>query len=138
MPKITRPAGLLVVAACIGFVTLQLALTRSARGQVSRSVVDGVYTEGQADRGQAFYVAKCQHCHMVDMQGQGTETPAIGGRAFVAKWQGKTLAATYEYILQNMPFDAPLRSLDPHDCADVIAYILKRSEERRVGKECRL
>ena len=37
-----------------------------------RTVWDGVYTEGQAERGQVLYTEACSACHAADLRGDNT------------------------------------------------------------------
>jgi S-disulfanyl-L-cysteine oxidoreductase SoxD len=106
-----------------GVPALFIALAGLAFGQTPLSVRDGVYSEQQAERGLAIYNAKCFACHGFDLQGQGTTWPAIGGRAFTGKWQGKTLGDVFAYLQSEMPYDAP-GALEAKAYADVIAYLL--------------
>ena len=45
-------------------------LAISLAAQTSRSVWDGVYTAGQADRGRGFYTAQCAQCHGAEYDGR--------------------------------------------------------------------
>ncbi len=93
----------------------------------AQTVLKGAYTEAQATRGQAGYVAHCDRCHNADMQGAEFMAPAVGGRAFGAKWNGKSLGDAYDFISANMPQDGPGK-LDARTVTDIIAYILKFSK----------
>ena len=92
----------------------------------AQTVVKGAYSEAQAARGQAAYVTNCDRCHNADMQGAEFMAPAIGGRAFGAKWNGKSLGDAFDFISANMPLDGPGK-LDARTVTDIIAYILKYS-----------
>lgn len=78
----------------------------------------GVYTAAQAARGNDVYLMQCKSCH----------TPASHtGVVFANSWHGKPLSALYTYIVERMPKNEP-GSLQPHEYADVLAYLLKLNE----------
>ena len=80
----------------------------------SRTVNDGVYSAGQASRGQALFQSICTTCHAPDR---------FTGQEFVSGWTGKPLAELFK-ALQTMPEDNP-GSLNPQQYADVMAYFLQ-------------
>lgn len=87
------------------------------------TVLAGVYTPAQAQRGKAVYLQSCAAgCHMENLKGNG---PALdlAGKAFVARWKGVTLSALFKKIHDTMPVDKP-GSLAPGDYAAVTAYLL--------------
>ena len=88
-----------------------------------RSVLDGVFLEQQAKRGQALYEQECASCHGAALQGIEM-APALVGPSFLANWGGLTLGDLFERIRQSMPPDDPTR-LSRAQHADVVAYILK-------------
>jgi glucose/arabinose dehydrogenase len=89
--------------------------------QISRSVWDGVYTEGQASRGKTAYARQCANCHGADMRG-GAETPAITGDTFLAKWNNHSVDELFESMRATMPADRP-GTLSRQESADLLAYI---------------
>jgi S-disulfanyl-L-cysteine oxidoreductase SoxD len=105
---------------------LPAALLLASASASAQSVLKGVYSEAQAARGEKLYAENCDRCHLSDMQGAEFMSPAIGGRAFGVKWDGKTLDDTFAYIVANMPQDKP-GGLNAQTYADIIAYILKFS-----------
>jgi alcohol dehydrogenase (cytochrome c) len=78
---------------------------------------------GQAGAGQPVFEKSCAACHGADLQGSG-ESPPLKGPAFLANWKGRTAAALYAFIHQNMPPGAG-GSLGDADYRDVTAYILQ-------------
>ncbi len=50
---------------------LVAALFASAAFAASRTTLDGVYTKGQAERGQDAYRRNCAGCHQADLNGTG-------------------------------------------------------------------
>lgn len=104
-----------------------LALARRADAQTDTSVrragattttLSGIYTAEQASRGQDVYSGSCRGCH----------TPASHtGATFAKYWLHKSVADLFAYVSTNMPKNDP-GSLDPHDVADVVAYLLKMNQ----------
>jgi len=96
----------------------------SIRAQDRRSTRDGVYSDGQAARGQASYKTSCASCHGATLQGSGAQNPPLAGQDFTANWTGQTLGDLFEKIQTSMPADHP-GELSRGTNADILAYILK-------------
>ena len=106
----------------LGGVTAHAALGQSSAG--TRSVLDGVYTEDQAKRGQTRY-RRCILCHLDDLQGDSAKQVApIAGEAFLEKWSSHTVKELFDKISTTMPQDSP-GSMSPQDYADVLSYIFQ-------------
>lgn len=88
----------------------------------TRSVWDGAFTDGQAQRGAASYQQYCVMCHGAALEGNG-EAPPLTGR-FIPDWAGTSLADIFEKIQTTMPLSAP-GTLGANDTADLLAFILK-------------
>ena len=88
-----------------------------------KSVWDGVYSEAQAQRGQAAYGAHCEGCHGAQLTGQGEVKP-LAGPEFLSNWNGLTMGDLFEHTRTTMPMDSP-KSLSGETYADVLAYVLK-------------
>jgi mono/diheme cytochrome c family protein len=80
----------------------------------TRTVNEGVYSSGQASRGQALFQSLCTTCHAPDR---------FTGAEFVSAWSGKPLAELFKAV-QTMPEDNP-GSLNAQQYGDVIAYFLQ-------------
>ena len=92
------------------------------------SVWDGVFTEAQATRGQAVYTGACGLCHGRRLNGAPDDpdmrsTPPLARARFLRVWEGRSLAALFEYTRVTMPEDNP-NSLTNQEYVDVIAYML--------------
>jgi mono/diheme cytochrome c family protein len=87
-----------------------------------RSVWDGVYTESQAQRGQALFRARCAGCHGADLAG-AKDAPGLTGAKFWTAWNDLPASYLFERIRQTMPDDNP-GSLTPAQNADLLAYLL--------------
>jgi mono/diheme cytochrome c family protein len=83
----------------------------------SRTVNDGVYSSGQASRGQALFQSICTTCHQPDR---------FTGKEFVSGWTGKPLSELFKAV-QTMPEDNP-GSLNAQQYADVMAYFLQLNQ----------
>ena len=116
-------AGLLLV------VVISLAHPVTARGlqatqaDVQRTVWDGVYTEGQAERGEVQYTASCAACHAPDLRGDNT-SPSLVGLSFAFLWGERTLGELFGKIQELMPTDRP-GSLPAQTYRDILAFLLR-------------
>jgi S-disulfanyl-L-cysteine oxidoreductase SoxD len=106
---------------CIG-AALVCAASSRAVGQdgtapvaTTKSTLQGVYTDVQADRGKTLHETACTSCHNTD---------AYSGSAFQTSWIGRTLYDFFDLVRTTMPNDNP-GSLSRQQYADVVAYVLK-------------
>jgi mono/diheme cytochrome c family protein len=88
--------------------------------QAPSTVLDGVYTHEQAQRGEAVYSASCIGCH----EGQDADGPELMGRAFLDRWREDKLEPLFTFIRTTMPGNNP-GSLDERAYTDIIAFILE-------------
>src|SRR6266436_2486458 len=98
------------------------ALLLTGQAPPVRSVTEGVYSVGQAARGQQLYKAQCAACHGTAME--GTSGPPLAGDSFVSNWSARTLANLVDKIQKSMPFNLP-GSLSRQQSTDLGAYILQ-------------
>jgi len=108
------------VASC-GYV---LVATCSLTGQAAqvRSVTDGVYSSGQAARGQQIYQAQCAECHGTALE--GTTGPPLVGASVFSNWSARPLADLVDKIQKTMPFNLP-PNLSRQQSTDLVAYMLQ-------------
>ena len=97
----------------------------------SRSIRDGVFTSLQAQRGQAAYTGPCDRCHGYKLDGAPDDpdmlpAPPVAGPKFLRKWDGRTLAALFDYLRATMPANNP-GYLSDAEVADLVAYMLSSS-----------
>jgi mono/diheme cytochrome c family protein len=92
--------------------------------QSGRTVADGVYTNAQAQRGQAIYAQECRACHGPKAEG-GLGPPLTGGD-FLRIWNGRSLADLVDKVEHTMPASKP-GTLTRAQAADVVAYVLQVS-----------
>jgi len=107
----------IIGAAVIGALSLKLPAQ-----DTTKSVWDGVYTQAQADRGQAVYNAECASCHGDQLNG-GEMAPPLAGGEFMANWNGLTVGQLFERIRTGMPPGTPGKV--SHEAkVDCTAYML--------------
>lgn len=99
-----------------------LAIAAGALAQTTRSVWDGVYTAGQARRGQDLYAKECASCHGSDLTG-GESAPALAGPGFLSNWTTLTVGDLFERTRVSMPQNDPGK-LPRAQVADLTAYLL--------------
>ncbi len=110
--KIHPLGGSIVAALAVGFL---------ACAQMKQStVLDGVYTEQQAQKGEERYQAICAACH----DGDEPEAPAPKGPEFIERWRDAPVGFLYGFIHKSMPGDKP-GTLSEADYVDVVAYLLR-------------
>ena len=107
-----RCLGPALCAAAVGISSIAAAQKPPAKVVTTSS---GVYTSGQASRGEQTYMSICVSCHP-----PGTYTAP----AFREKWNGAPLSELFGLIRHTMPKQEPA-SLTPEEYADVVAYLLK-------------
>jgi mono/diheme cytochrome c family protein len=95
----------------------------TALAQGSMTVLDGVYTHAQAERGEALYSTSCIGCH----EGQDADGPELIGKAFLDRWREDKLESLFTFIKTTMPGNAP-GSLNERAYADIIAFILEAND----------
>jgi mono/diheme cytochrome c family protein len=110
--------NLAVVAllACTVFCTLPVVA--EAQGVLS----DGVYTNEQAQQGQALYTAQCAVCHGQSLT--GGLGPPLSGETFVNSWSRVPLSDLVSKIRNTMPEDAP-GELTATETARLVSYVLQ-------------
>jgi mono/diheme cytochrome c family protein len=110
-----HPLGACLAATfAVGF--LGYAQTKQA------TVLDGVYTEQQAQAGEEQYEAICAACH----DGDEPEAPPPKGPAFIERWREAPVSFLYNFIHTNMPGDKP-GTLSETNYVNLVAYLLRTS-----------
>ncbi len=90
-----------------------------------RTVLDGVFTEEQAERGHVAYEDYCSgRCHGSDLN--GGNPPPLHTTMFLDVWREDYLATLYEFISTRMPKGDRIGEgeLPEQDYLDILAYIL--------------
>jgi len=93
-----------------------------SESQAPASVLEGVYTEEQAKRGEAVYAQTCATCHGATMAG-GEMAPPLAGPDFIPGWVKQTVNDLFLRVHEDMPQDNP-GTLTPEQAADTVAFIL--------------
>lgn len=96
------------------------------------SIRDGVFTAEQAQRGRIAYTGPCDRCHGFKLDGAADDpdmlpAPPVAGPKFLRKWNGRTLAALFDYLRVTMPSNNP-GYLSDAEVADIVAYMLSVSD----------
>src|SRR6185503_18861660 len=94
------------VCFAMGFAMLAGAYS-TLRAQQPKSVLDGIYTEAQAARGEKVYTETCATCHGPKLEGTSTAGPTLSGPDFTNGWKDMSAGALLSKISQDMPSSAP-------------------------------
>jgi S-disulfanyl-L-cysteine oxidoreductase SoxD len=84
------------------------------------TVLDGAYTEAQAQTGAVAYEVSCAGCH----EGDEPEANSPKGSEFIERWREAPLGFLYQFISTNMPGNKP-GSLTEENYLDIVSYLLK-------------
>ena len=95
-------------------VTAALAIATIAFAE-PRTVNDGVYTEAQAEAGEALYTEHCLLCHDKKYF-----------RPVLKRWEGQPIGIMYTVMITSMPESNP-GFLTEKEYVDILAYILSLS-----------
>jgi hypothetical protein len=98
----------------ITLLSLVAAPMTGAAQEDDRSVLDGVYTAEQAERGALVWQNTCLECH---------DRYEFEGDNFTSLWTEVSLRTLYRRIYRTMPDDNP-GGLNRSEYADVVAFIL--------------
>ena len=115
-PVIHYVVGVVLCALLVG------AFSLTGHAWQSRSITQGVYSAGQAARGETIYKAQCAECHGNAME--GTIGSPLVGESFLSNWSARPLTAFVDKIQKTMPFNQP-GSLSRQQSTDLAAYILQ-------------
>jgi len=90
-----------------------------------KTVLDGVYSDTQATRGEDFYTTICSACHGNALE--GVSAPALTGTRFIERWREGMLDSFYDFVRERMPFGRPANAKPIPDSQylDIVTYILK-------------
>ena len=100
-----------------------------------KTVLDGVYSDTQAARGQSLYTSVCSGCHGTALE--GVSAPELTGNRFIERWREGRLDAIYNFIRQRMPLGRPptAKTIPDDDYLDMLTYILKVNGYRAGSSE---
>jgi mono/diheme cytochrome c family protein len=121
-----------MVAVCLSVATCLAALLPGgsfagtarvvAAGQGGRSVWDGVYAAGQAERGKTAFENYCVSCHGSDLS--GGQGPALAGGTFMQRWDFRNVNQLFTEMKTRMPRNDP-SSLTDATYLDIVSYVLQ-------------
>jgi mono/diheme cytochrome c family protein len=83
--------------------------------QSPKTLNDGVFTERQAQRGEALFKNNCTTCH---------DTARFTGDVFIGNWAGQPIYALFDLVRTTMPEDNP-GALQLQQYADVLAFFFR-------------
>lgn len=86
----------------------------AAGAEDPKSILDRIYSESQAQRGERQFKISCSSCHTPRM---------FSGGAFAERWNGQTMGSVLEWVSMNMPENDP-GGLKPQQYADILAFVL--------------
>ena len=93
----------------------------------SGTVLDGVFSAEQAQRGRATYMSICGECHGASLE--GVSAPALRGDRFIERWREDTLDSVFGFIRERMPPRRPATDPIPQsDYVDVLAFMLEAND----------
>ena len=104
---------------CAGALAGAFVLTGYAQSQ---TLAEGVYSVGQAVRGQQIYEAQCTTCHGDALE--GSVGPPLAGDGFLSIWSARPVVDLVDKIQNTMPLEAPA-PLSRKQSIDLAAYILR-------------
>jgi mono/diheme cytochrome c family protein len=120
-----RRLGLVLIAA--------LAATTVVRAQNDATtsggtVLAGVYTTAQAERGRAAYEQYCARCHREDLGGR--TAPPLKGQHFLDQWREFKLEVLFNAIRTNMPprRGGPRPAIPDATYLDIVTLLLQENE----------
>ena len=93
----------------------------------SRTTLDGVYTQEQADRGLGAYNNNCARCHQADLNGTGG-APALRTSTFTENWREGYLSNLFHHIQTWMPPQDRKGTLPEQQYLDILTYILSAND----------
>ena len=130
-------ATLLIVASIFVLVDEVPAATAAAptTADPKLTVLEGVYSSAQAERGAKIYAQKCVNCHLANLAGSNPAPPLVG-TSFIGNWEQQTLRGLFSRLRTTMPADNP-GTLEEEETVDLIAFLLSKNSYPPGNQELR-
>lgn len=115
-----------VIGVCVIVATTAAVLVQAQQAAVARdeTVLAGVYSAAQAERGKAAYLQHCARCHRDDLGGQNARP--LKGSYFLDHWREFKLELLYNSLRANMPPPNARRGEIPDDTyLDILTFLLQ-------------
>lgn len=108
-----------MVAGTVAGVAVAAALAAGEQAVAGQAptILDGVYSKTQAERGSQKFKDVCAACHNID---------EMSGNRFRSSWADQSLGDLFDFVTNAMPQGDP-GSLTAEEYASVIAYFLSQS-----------
>jgi len=87
------------------------------------SVLQGVFTEEQAERGEESYQSICAACHGEQLRASDPNAPDLRDMFFTINWVGQSVGDKFDRIHTTMPPGAG-GTLQRDMVVDIVAFIL--------------
>lgn len=125
-------AVLFIPAVTLGFWLLRASgEAQTQTGAEHKNIWSGVYTDGEATRGQAIYEQYCVNCHGVSLGGGASSGgPPLAGEKFLENWREDTVENLFMKIRDTMPrrgFQGSEKVLSDREALDIVAYVFKQN-----------
>jgi hypothetical protein len=99
------------------------AFSMAGHAGQQRLVTEGVYSTGQAARGQQVYKAQSAESNGTAME--GASGPPLVGESFLSNWSARPLVDLVDKIQKTMPFNNLAGNLSRQQSTELTAYILQ-------------
>jgi cytochrome c5 len=90
-----------------------------------KTIWDGIYTQGQSERGRTIFVASCGRCHNDELVGS-ERGPALSGDGFWQRWDNDSFDKLFTKVRDTMPQQG-VESLSDVQKADALSYVLAKN-----------
>ena len=114
MKQLPHLPTVLALLASLLFAGVASLSAGAGAAQDPKSILDRIYSETQAQRGEAQFKASCTSCHTPRM---------FTGGAFAERWNSQSMGNVFEWVSVNMPENDP-GGLKPQQYADILAWVL--------------
>jgi cytochrome c5 len=126
-------AGLFANCLRGGLAAFALAVIVMGSGGVARAqapaqgktIWDGIYTQGQSERGRTIFVASCGRCHNDELAGS-ERGPALRGDGFWQRWDNDSFDKLFTKVRDTMPQQG-VESLSDDQKILALTYVLSKN-----------